>query len=231
MQAQHGANWWLLCALATVVATMVAGCTGTEAPGAGPGSDLAASGTHDAASVGGTDGAAADTAGAGDGLNTPDAGVTELAADAPAVEDSLDAAADGGDDAADATTADSGQPQDAPADEATPSPDTTQIDGAVETQDGAENQDTGADAEPAPDGSSDMATNGADAAIEVFSDANSSGCTNNGSCASLEDGDLCNGTLYCDTVTGQCKLNPITVVKCDSSEDSLRQGRVQPSVR
>ncbi len=44
-------------------------------------------------------------------------------------------------------------------------------------------------------------------------------CTTNADCASQEDGDLCNGTLHCDTSvkTGYvCAVNPVTVVGCSS---------------
>jgi len=46
--------------------------------------------------------------------------------------------------------------------------------------------------------------------------ANTCACQKTADCASKEDGDLCNGTLFCDTSKAPftCKLNPNTVVKC-----------------
>ena len=45
-------------------------------------------------------------------------------------------------------------------------------------------------------------------------------CSGDGDCAKLEDGDLCNGTLYCDVPTGTCKVNPATVQTCSTASDS-----------
>ncbi len=47
-------------------------------------------------------------------------------------------------------------------------------------------------------------------------------CQTTKDCAAKEDGDLCNGTLYCDTLKApyQCKVKTSTVVKCDPSQDS-----------
>ena len=45
-------------------------------------------------------------------------------------------------------------------------------------------------------------------------------CTSNADCAKEEDGDSCNGTLYCNKVELKCKLNPATVVKCPTALDS-----------
>ncbi len=41
-------------------------------------------------------------------------------------------------------------------------------------------------------------------------------CTADSDCAKKEDGNLCNGTLYCDKTSApyQCKVNPITIVDC-----------------
>jgi hypothetical protein len=43
-------------------------------------------------------------------------------------------------------------------------------------------------------------------------------CSQDSDCGPLEDGDLCNGTLACDTAlpVPVCKLDPATVVTCDS---------------
>ncbi|MBI5609621.1 MAG: hypothetical protein HY902_12185, partial [Deltaproteobacteria bacterium] len=48
-------------------------------------------------------------------------------------------------------------------------------------------------------------------------------CVQDSDCKALEDGDLCNGTLYCDkSGSGKpaCKLNPATVVTCPSVDDT-----------
>jgi hypothetical protein len=46
------------------------------------------------------------------------------------------------------------------------------------------------------------------------------GCTKDTDC--IDDGDLCNGTLFCDTgkVPYACKVKPASVVTCDTSKDS-----------
>ena len=51
---------------------------------------------------------------------------------------------------------------------------------------------------------------------------NTCACTNDSDCAKSEDGNLCNGTLYCDkAVAGafECKVNPLTVVTCQPPID------------
>ncbi|MBM4346371.1 MAG: hypothetical protein FJ100_23595, partial [Deltaproteobacteria bacterium] len=52
--------------------------------------------------------------------------------------------------------------------------------------------------------------------------ANQCECKNDTDCAAKEDGDLCNGTLFCDLakLPHQCKVNSKTVVVCDASGDS-----------
>lgn len=45
-------------------------------------------------------------------------------------------------------------------------------------------------------------------------------CTQDTDCGAFEDGDACNGTLYCDAVTGTCRLNPATVVSCAQSANT-----------
>ena len=47
------------------------------------------------------------------------------------------------------------------------------------------------------------------------------GCEEDADCAAKEDGDLCNGTLICDLAKApfSCKIDPKTVVKCDTAED------------
>ncbi len=39
-------------------------------------------------------------------------------------------------------------------------------------------------------------------------------------CAKAEDGDACNGTLFCNKATGKCQLNPQTIVKCPTVDDT-----------
>ena len=45
-------------------------------------------------------------------------------------------------------------------------------------------------------------------------------CQNDAGCAALEDGDLCNGTLFCklDKLPYQCAVDPATVVSCPAPE-------------
>ena len=47
------------------------------------------------------------------------------------------------------------------------------------------------------------------------------GCKSDGDCANQEDGDMCNGTLFCDKSKApyQCKISPISVVFCNTSGD------------
>ncbi len=48
-------------------------------------------------------------------------------------------------------------------------------------------------------------------------------CKSDADCAKVEDGDKCNGTLYCNKATSQCALNPATVVTCQTVDDSACQ--------
>lgn len=52
--------------------------------------------------------------------------------------------------------------------------------------------------------------------------SNVCGCQKEADCAGQEDGDLCNGTLFCDTakLPYTCKVKAATVVVCDSSKDT-----------
>ena len=54
-------------------------------------------------------------------------------------------------------------------------------------------------------------------------DEETCGCAVDTDCADLEDGDYCNGTLFCDTSqpTPVCAVDPSTVVFCDATKDSL----------
>ncbi len=51
----------------------------------------------------------------------------------------------------------------------------------------------------------------------------------NGHCASHEDGNACNGTLYCDKAKHRCKPNPATKVTCPTAGDTAcRRNVCQP---
>lgn len=45
-------------------------------------------------------------------------------------------------------------------------------------------------------------------------------CTSDADCAAKEDGNLCNGTLFCDVAAGSCKVNPATVIACLDNGDA-----------
>jgi formylglycine-generating enzyme required for sulfatase activity len=51
-------------------------------------------------------------------------------------------------------------------------------------------------------------------------DTNICPCTADADCAAKDDGNLCNGVAYCDKISGECKLNPTSVVKCSSGNDT-----------
>ncbi len=51
-------------------------------------------------------------------------------------------------------------------------------------------------------------------------------CDTDADCDGQEDGDVCNGTLYCDKQSGACKVNPATVVQCPTVDDSACLKRV-----
>ncbi len=55
-------------------------------------------------------------------------------------------------------------------------------------------------------------------------------CKIHSDCAAHEDGDLCNGTLYCDGVAHVCKVNPITKVTCpDVGDTACKSSQCQPA--
>ena len=60
------------------------------------------------------------------------------------------------------------------------------------------------------------------AGVCVPGDVNLCSCKTHEDCASQEDGDLCNGVLYCDLDAEEpaCKLNPATVVTCETVDDT-----------
>ncbi len=45
-------------------------------------------------------------------------------------------------------------------------------------------------------------------------------CTTDVDCVAKDDGNLCNGTLYCDPNDNHCKPNPATVVSCQTVDDT-----------
>jgi len=47
-------------------------------------------------------------------------------------------------------------------------------------------------------------------------------CASSNDCSKKEDGDLCNGTLYCDltVVPHKCTVNPATVVSCPAGQNT-----------
>ena len=49
--------------------------------------------------------------------------------------------------------------------------------------------------------------------------ANTCACQKNADCSAFEDGNPCNGTLYCDKKSGKCSLNPATIVYCATVDD------------
>ena len=49
------------------------------------------------------------------------------------------------------------------------------------------------------------------------------GCQKDSDCDAKDDGDLCNGTLYCNKATAKCLLNPKTVISCPSAQDTACQ--------
>ncbi|MBM4343126.1 MAG: hypothetical protein FJ100_07080 [Deltaproteobacteria bacterium] len=46
-------------------------------------------------------------------------------------------------------------------------------------------------------------------------------CQSDADCKAKEDGDLCNGTLFCDKAAGKCVVNPATVVVCPNAFDEV----------
>ena len=45
-------------------------------------------------------------------------------------------------------------------------------------------------------------------------------CKNNADCVSADDGDLCNGTWFCNKAAKKCQLNPATVVTCPTVDNT-----------
>ena len=79
----------------------------------------------------------------------------------------------------------------------------------------AQNSGAGCDADGNPCTGPDMCVSGVcKAGSSVCS------CQSNADCATQEDGDPCNGTLYCDQIAHACKVNPATLVVCPSGLDT-----------
>jgi len=54
-------------------------------------------------------------------------------------------------------------------------------------------------------------------------------CTKNADCAKADDGDACNGVLFCDATDGKCKLNPATIKTCPSVDDTAcKRNKCEP---
>ena len=53
--------------------------------------------------------------------------------------------------------------------------------------------------------------------------ANTCDCTQDADCTSREDGNVCNGTLYCNKAAGKCELNPKTIVTCQTVLNTVCQ--------
>ncbi|MCB9740467.1 MAG: hypothetical protein H6747_14485, partial [Deltaproteobacteria bacterium] len=45
-------------------------------------------------------------------------------------------------------------------------------------------------------------------------------CKTNADCAAKDDGDLCNGVLFCNGQSGKCEIDPSSVVTCKSVDDT-----------
>ncbi len=45
-------------------------------------------------------------------------------------------------------------------------------------------------------------------------------CKTTSDCAAQDDGNPCNGALFCDTKAGKCVVNPASVIKCSSNDDT-----------
>ena len=44
-------------------------------------------------------------------------------------------------------------------------------------------------------------------------------CTSQADCVKIDDGNPCNGSLFCDAATGGCRFNPATIVTCSTAGD------------
>jgi len=55
---------------------------------------------------------------------------------------------------------------------------------------------------------------------------NTCACAQNEDCLAQEDGDACNGMLFCNKTTGKCQNNPATVVVCQTVDNTLCKATV-----
>ncbi|MCB9740089.1 MAG: hypothetical protein H6747_12560 [Deltaproteobacteria bacterium] len=64
-------------------------------------------------------------------------------------------------------------------------------------------------------------------------------CSADADCADKDDGDLCNGTMFCNLQSGLCQVNPATIVTCPTVDDSAcsknvcipKTGKCEPKPR
>ncbi|MFT5434145.1 MAG: hypothetical protein ACI9OJ_004858, partial [Myxococcota bacterium] len=55
-------------------------------------------------------------------------------------------------------------------------------------------------------------------------------CTTTADCGAFDDGDKCNGSLFCDKTVGKCLVNPASAVDCPTVDDTLcRKNRCTPA--
>jgi hypothetical protein len=54
---------------------------------------------------------------------------------------------------------------------------------------------------------------------------NTCGCGSDADCAGQEDGNLCNGKLFCDksALPNKCRVNPATLIACGTTLDGFCQ--------
>ncbi|MBL6975654.1 MAG: hypothetical protein ISR64_07990 [Deltaproteobacteria bacterium] len=54
-------------------------------------------------------------------------------------------------------------------------------------------------------------------------------CATDADCADKEDGDLCNGTLFCDPTDGLCKVKPGTEIQCEEHANPCKKNTCVPA--
>ena len=64
----------------------------------------------------------------------------------------------------------------------------------------------------------------------ALADSNVCNCETAADCLASEDGDLCNGQLYCDKTSHTCKVNPATVVSCPDLSEACQANVCLPLV-
>ncbi len=75
------------------------------------------------------------------------------------------------------------------------------------------------DGAPCTDGNN-CTVNDACKSGKCMSGNNNCQCQKNEECAASEDGDACNGTLFCDLTSNTCKVDLMTIVNCDESKNT-----------